>query len=62
MADRATTSWKRAASALIWTIAALWGVGALVAGALGGVLAALVFGAIASLLLAGYSSSDLDKM
>ena len=62
MAGKNTTSWKLAAAALIWIIVAVWIVISLVNNALGGVLGALTFGAIASMLLTGYSSADVNKL
>ncbi len=62
MADKTQSSWKMTATVLIWTIVAVWGGISLFNNALGGVLAALSFGAIASMLLTGYSSSDVNKL
>lgn len=62
MADKNTASWKMTATVLIWAIAAIWAVISLMNSALGGVLGALSFGAIASMLLTGYSSSDVNKL
>ncbi len=62
MVDMNKTSWKLAAAALIWLVVAVWCLVALFSKALGGVLAALSFGAIASMLLTGYSSSDVNKL
>ena len=62
MADKSVASWKLTAAALIWVIVAIWIVISVVTSALGGVLAALAFGAIASMLLTGYSTSDVNKL
>ncbi len=62
MADIDRTAWKLTAAALIWLGVAVWCFIALFNNALGGVLAALSFGAIASMLLTGYSSSDVNKL
>lgn len=62
MADKTSSSWKMTATVLIWTIVAIWGGFSLFNDALGSVLAALSFGAIASMLLTGYSSSDVNKL
>ena len=62
MADKISTAWKLTASALIWFIVAVWIVISIINNALGGVLGALAFGAIASMLLAGFSSSDVNKL
>lgn len=62
MADKNTASWKLTAAALIWIVVAIWIVIALMGNALGAVLGALSFGAIASMLLAGFSTSDVNRL
>ena len=62
MATKNTPSWKMTAIVLIWTVVAIWTFLSLWGSDLGGVLAALGFGAVASMLLTGYSSSDVKKL
>ena len=62
MADKSVPSWKFTAAALIWIIVAAWIIISLVVNDLGGILAALAFGAIGSMLLTGYSTSDVEKL
>ena len=62
MTDTKTTPWKMTASALIWGLVAIWILISIVQSALGGILGALTFGALASMLVAGYSTSDIRKL
>ncbi len=62
MSIKSNSSWKLTAAALIWILVAIWIIISVADNALGGVLGALAFGAIASMLLAGFSSSDVNKL
>ena len=62
MAEKKTPMWRYGAIGLIWTAALLWCARSMMTQELGGILAALAFGAIASMLLTGYSSSDVENL
>ena len=62
MIGEMNASWKVTAAGLIWILVAVWIVLSLIYTSLGGILAALVFGVILSMLLTGYSTSDVTKL
>ena len=62
MAMKKTPVWRYGAIAAIWAAVVFWSVRSIMTQELGGILAALAFGAIASMLITGYSSSDVKKL